>query len=61
MWAANEFLDYLKQSDEDLYAAADHYKEMVSQFARMKPTSSKIFWIAYEVADNLLDFMNALK
>lgn len=59
-WAANEFLDYVTNR-RDIFLAADNYIRMVDNFACSNHENRWMFSIAYDVAVDLLDFMNAVK
>lgn len=60
-WAANEFLDYLRNSPIDPYMAAEEFVQMIDNFSCSIYDERGMFSIAYDVSVNLLDFMNALK
>lgn len=62
-WAAHEFLEYLSTHPGDPFKVAENYISSVGEKFRSSDTLEKdrVFRAAFSVADDLLDFMRALK
>ena len=68
-WAVEEFKRYAARqiyprtsgTVEEFIEIATDYRDKMKYFSRLSPANAKLFYIAYDIAEDILDLLCAMK